>query len=104
MKKDIIQMSRKELGRLPIVHKVMEKRLTQLKASEMLDLSDRQIRRIIARIRTGGNSASISGEKRKRGLISGEKENTAGVKWSRWTALTMTGLRVVVQGLSSWDT
>ena len=38
MKKDNITMSRKELRRLPIIHKTMDKRLTQAKAAEMLDL------------------------------------------------------------------
>lgn len=65
MRKDIITMSRKELRRLPVVHKVMEKRLTQMKASEMLDLSDRQIRRIVDRIKIGGDSAIVHGNRGK---------------------------------------
>ena len=51
MRKDIIAMSKKELRRIPIIHRVMEKRLSQVKAAEMLDLSDRQIRRIICKIK-----------------------------------------------------
>ena len=65
MRKDIITMSRKELRRLPIIHKAMEKRLTQVKAAEMLDLSDRQIRRMICRIKTGGDSAIAHGNRGK---------------------------------------
>jgi len=65
MRKDIIKMSRKELRRLPIIHKTMEKRLTQVKAAEILDLSDRQIRRIIARIKTGGDPAIVHGNRGK---------------------------------------
>jgi len=65
MRKDIIAMSRKELRRLPVIHKVMEKRLTQVKAAEMLDLSDRQIRRIICRIETDGDSAIVHGNRGK---------------------------------------
>jgi hypothetical protein len=57
MKKDIITMSKKEFKRLPILHKVMERRLTQVKAAEMLDLSDRQIRRIILKIKNSGDQA-----------------------------------------------
>ncbi|MEA3493729.1 MAG: hypothetical protein U9R38_05020, partial [Candidatus Margulisiibacteriota bacterium] len=41
MRKDIIAMSKKEIRRIPIIHRAMEKRLTQVKAAEMLDLSDR---------------------------------------------------------------
>lgn len=57
MRKDIIAMSKKEFKRLPILHKVMERRLTQVKAAEMLDLSDRQIRRIVNKIKSGGDQA-----------------------------------------------
>ena len=59
MDKDIIVMSKRELRRIPIIHRVMEKRLTQIKAAEMLDLSDRQIRRIISKIEAGGDPAII---------------------------------------------
>lgn len=65
MRKDIITMSRKELRRLPIIHRVMEKRLTQVKAAEMLDLSDRQIRRIVDRIKTDGDSSIAHGNRGK---------------------------------------
>lgn len=56
-------MSKKELRRLPIIHKVMEKRLTQIKAAEMLDLADRQIRRIIKKIQKGGDQAIVHGNR-----------------------------------------
>jgi len=59
MKKDVVTMSKEELRRLPILHKVMEKRLTQIKAAEMLNLCDRQIRRIIEKIKEGGDAAII---------------------------------------------
>jgi transposase len=65
MRKDIIAMSKKELRRLPVIHKVMEKRLTQVKAAEMLDLSDRQIRRIIGKIEEEGDSAIVHGNRSK---------------------------------------
>ena len=65
MRKDIIAMSRKELRRLPVIHKAMEKRLTQVKAAEMLDMSDRQVRRIIHRIKTGGDTAIVHGNRGK---------------------------------------
>lgn len=65
MRKDIIAMSKKELRRLPVLHKVMEKRLTQVKAAEMLDLCDRQIRRIISKIKAGGDPAIVHGNRGK---------------------------------------
>jgi len=65
MRKDIVTMSKKELRRLPVINKVMERRLTQVKAAEMLDLSDRQIRRIIRRIEVGGDPAIVHGNRGK---------------------------------------
>lgn len=65
MRKDVIAMSRKELRRLPIIHKVMERRLAQINAAQMLDLSDRQIRRIVNKIKTGGDAAIVHGNRGK---------------------------------------
>lgn len=53
--KDIIIMRQKELKRLHVIHKVMEGELTQVEASEILTLSDRQIGRIVKRIREEGD-------------------------------------------------
>lgn len=63
MRKDVITMSKKELKRLPIIHRVIEKRLTQVKAAEMLDLSDRQIRRIVKKIEGDGDAAIVHGNR-----------------------------------------
>jgi len=65
MRKDIIAMSRKELNRLPILHKVMDNRLTQVEAAEMLELSTRHIRRIIRKIGNEGDEAIIHGNRGK---------------------------------------
>jgi len=76
MKKDNITMSRKELRRLPIIHKTMDKRLTQVKAAEMLDLCDRQIRRIIGKIKADGDPAIVHGNRGKESpfKLSGRRE------------------------------
>jgi hypothetical protein len=52
--KDIIIMRQKELKRLHVIHKVMEGELTQAEAAEILLLSERQIGRIVKRIRKEG--------------------------------------------------
>lgn len=65
MRKDIIAMSKRELKRLAVIHKVLEKRLAQVKAAEMLDLSDRQVRRIMRRIEVGGDPAIVHGNRGK---------------------------------------
>jgi transposase len=57
--KDMIAMSQEDLRRLGVIHKVTDKRVTQVEAAGMLDLSDRQIRRIIARVQEDGDKGII---------------------------------------------
>lgn len=51
----IIKMSQKELKRLHVIHKVLDKELKQVRAADILDLSDRQIRRMVKRVREEGD-------------------------------------------------
>ena len=67
---DIIMMNQKELKRLSIIHKVIDKELTQIGASGMLNLCDRQIRRIVNRIAQEGDKGIIH---RSRGRPSNRK-------------------------------
>jgi transposase len=53
--KDMITMSRKEATRLHIIHQALDKRITQAEAAALSGLSDRQIRRLIKRIRQDGD-------------------------------------------------
>lgn len=57
--RDIITMSQKELRRLNVIHKVIDKVMTQIKAAEFLDLSTRQIRRIEDRIIEEGDKGIV---------------------------------------------
>jgi hypothetical protein len=57
--KDMIAMSQEDLRRLGVIHKVIDKRVTQVEAAGILDLSDRQIRRIIARVSEDGDKGII---------------------------------------------
>jgi hypothetical protein len=52
--RDILTMSQKELKRLHVIHKVIEGSLTQVRAGEIISLSERQIRRIVKRIEAEG--------------------------------------------------
>ena len=54
--RDIITVSQEELRKLHIIHKVLDKRLRQVEASEFLDLCERQIRRIAKRVKEEGDS------------------------------------------------
>jgi len=53
--RDTITMSQKELKRLNVIHKVIDEVLTQVKASEILGLSTRQVRRIEERVLEEGD-------------------------------------------------
>ncbi len=55
MGEDIIRMSQKELTRVHIIRKVIDRSLKQKEAGEKLSLSDRQIRRLRERVRIEGD-------------------------------------------------
>ena len=57
--KDMIMLSQRELKRLHIIHKALEGTLKQVEAAEILLLSDRQIRRIIKRVRIEGDRGAV---------------------------------------------
>lgn len=59
MKKDIIAMSTEELKRLHLVKKAEEKLITQKEAANMLNVSERQFRRMLSRVRTEGPTGLI---------------------------------------------
>ncbi|NHT77588.1 ISNCY family transposase [Rhizobiaceae bacterium CRRU44] len=54
----LIAMSERDLQRIEVLSKVVAGRMTMVSAAHVLDLSERQIRRLLERIRTGG-AASI---------------------------------------------
>jgi transposase len=53
--KDMITMSRKEARRLHIIHQALDKKISQTEAAALAGLSDRQLRRLIKRIRQEGD-------------------------------------------------
>lgn len=57
--KDIIVMSQRELRRAHIIHNVLDNKLKQVEAAEILQLSDREIRRIVKRVRKDGDRGII---------------------------------------------
>jgi len=65
--KDMIAMSQEDLRRLGVIHKVIDKRVTQVEAAGVLDLSDRQVRRIVTRVQEDGDKGVIH---RSRGQLS----------------------------------
>jgi transposase len=67
MSAPVLTMSKQEFERAVLLRKVLDKRLTQRKAAEILGLSLRQIERLCRRYRTGGPAALAS---RRRGRAS----------------------------------
>ena len=58
-KKDIIRMTQEELRRVSIVHQAMGGLITQKKAAEVIRISEREVRRLIKRVREEGDRGVI---------------------------------------------
>jgi transposase len=65
--KDMISMSRKEASKLHIIHQAIDTRITQTEAAILIGLSDRQVRRLVKRIRQEGDEGICH---RSRGKVS----------------------------------
>jgi hypothetical protein len=65
--KDIIMIKPKELDRLKIIQKVLERQINQQIAAEKLRISDRQVRRIVRRVREEGETGITHRWRGKRG-------------------------------------
>ena len=63
---DLVVMSTKELSRLEIFGRIVDKRMTQQRAAELLDLTPRQIRRLLRAFRSGGAAGLVSKQRGKR--------------------------------------
>lgn len=63
--KDMIRMSKSELSRYEVVKRVIDKTCTGVSASEQLCISDRQVRRWVARVRLNGMEGMIHGGRGK---------------------------------------
>jgi len=57
--KDIIMATQEELKRLNVIHKVLDKSITQIEAAGILDLTDRHIRRMAERIAKEGDKGIV---------------------------------------------
>ena len=65
MVKDIIKMSKKELYRIEVIHKVLDKRIKQKAAAELLNLCMRQVGRIVKRVDEQGDASIVHGNRGK---------------------------------------
>jgi len=70
MNEDMLVMRPIELKRLELIKKAIDKELTQLEVSEFLGMSQRQVRRIVRRVKEMGNKGVIH---QNRGKINGRR-------------------------------
>ncbi len=61
---EILAMSTKEIDRFTVLKQVLEKKLTQIGASKLLGISDRQVRNLLSAVKNKGAEGIIS---KKRG-------------------------------------
>lgn len=60
---ETLNMSERDIDRLRVIRNVLDQKLTQVEAASLLDLSDRQVRRLCAAVRSRGNRAILHGLK-----------------------------------------
>ena len=71
---EVLEMSNKERDRYKVISKVVEGLVTQTQAAKLLDIGDRQVRNLVARIRASGAKGIIS---KKRGRPSNRRLPTS---------------------------
>jgi len=59
VREDTVMMSGRELRRVHVIRQVVEKTLTQVKAGTLLGLTDRQIRRLVRRVKQEGDRGLV---------------------------------------------
>jgi transposase len=64
---ELLKMSAKELNRLEVMQKLTEKRMSQSEAGRILDLSTRQIKRLVRAYRQQGAAGLVSKHRRRKG-------------------------------------
>jgi hypothetical protein len=63
MREDIIRMTRREMDRYQVIERSLRREITQAKAGELLELSERHIRRLVKRVRLKGIRGLVHGNR-----------------------------------------
>ncbi len=81
MAKEIIAMSKKEIDRLRILHRVTDRQLTQVYGAKLLGITDRQVRNLLYKIREEGDKGIVHGNRGRRAAnkMSTEMEERIGM-------------------------
>src|SRR3954447_9085738 len=61
MREDRLEMSQKERDRLKVLHEAAKRSITQNQAAEQLRISERQVRRLLKKVRSEGDRGVIHG-------------------------------------------
>jgi hypothetical protein len=61
MEPERIALSQRERDRLKVLHEVEQRQLTQIEAGRRLGVTDRQVRRLLTRVRQKGDGAVVHG-------------------------------------------
>jgi predicted DNA-binding protein (UPF0251 family) len=61
METERIALSQRERDRLRVLHEIRQKQVTQIEAAKRLKISDRQIRRLLVKLRKRGDRALLHG-------------------------------------------
>jgi transposase len=77
MREDLITLSQAEHDRLLIVRKVMKREISQVEAADLLNISDRQVRNLIGKVREKGSKGMAHGNRGKESprKMAGEEED-----------------------------
>jgi len=82
MREDLITLSQAEHDRLLIVRKVMKKEMSQVEAADLLNISDRQVRNLIGKVREKGSKGMAHGnrgQKSPKKMAKDQEERIAGI-------------------------
>ncbi len=63
MAKEVITMSKTEVDRLRILHRVMDRQLTQVYGAKLLGITDRQVRNLLVKICENGDKGIVHGNR-----------------------------------------
>lgn len=66
-RKGVIEMSRREISRVGVIQRILDNQIKQVKAAEVLELSDRQVRRLVKVVKTEGIIGLVHKNRGKKG-------------------------------------
>lgn len=114
-RKDIIEMSLKEVKRLKVIQEAIDRHITQKASALMLGLSERQVRRLVRAVREEGDAGIIHGSRGRpssRMVPEGVKEKALSLYKKRYhdfgptlaseKLMEMDGIRVSDETLRKW--